>query len=248
VNRDSEASDGPNEQDQCVERCQQIIGYRFIDPELLRLALTHASVAPTRAQSNERMEFLGDAVLDLVICQELYQRDQELLEGQMTKIKSAVVSRQTCADIAEELGVQEALHLEKGMGAGGDLPRSISAAVFESIVGAIYLDGGLGPAGDFILTHMRPYITEALQDEHQKNYKSALQQYAQRRWGVPPTYQLLDEKGPDHNKCFEVAVSIAGKCYPTAWGMTKKDAEQKAALAALVALGVMEETAESPGP
>lgn len=248
MTQEASPSDAPDAQDQCVERCQQIIGYRFNDPQLLRLALTHASVAPTRAQSNERMEFLGDAVLDLVICQELYQRDQELLEGQMTKIKSAVVSRQTCADISEDLGVQEALHLEKGMAAGGELPRSISAAVFESIVGAIYLDGGLGPAGDFILTHMRPYIAEALQDEHQKNYKSALQQYAQRRWGVPPTYQLLDEKGPDHNKCFEIAVSIAGKCFPTAWGMTKKDAEQKAALVALVALGVMEEIPESPGP
>ena len=245
---DSSSAGAEPSREDAVERCQKIIGYRFIDPELLRLALTHASVAPTRARSNERMEFLGDAVLDLVICQELYQRDQELLEGQMTKIKSAVVSRQTCADIAESLGIQEALHLEKGMAAGGDLPRSISAAVFESIVGAIYLDGGLGPAGDFILTHMRPHITEALGDEHQKNYKSALQQHAQRRWGAPPSYQLLDEKGPDHNKCFEVAVSIAGKCFPSAWGMTKKDAEQKAALAALIALGVMEETPESPGP
>ncbi|MCY2931330.1 MAG: ribonuclease III [Planctomycetota bacterium] len=248
MDQDTSHPEAPGSQEEWVERCQRIIGYRFIDPALLRLALTHASVAPTRAMSNERMEFLGDAVLDLVICQELYQRDQELLEGQMTKIKSAVVSRQTCADIAEDLGIQEALHLEKGMASGGDLPRSISAAVFESIVGAIYLDGGLGPAGDFILTHMRPYIATALQDEHQKNYKSALQQHAQRKWGVPPTYQLLDEKGPDHNKCFEVAVSIAGKCFPSAWGMTKKDAEQKAALVALVALGVMDEPSESPGP
>jgi ribonuclease-3 len=218
------------------KQCEALIGYHFRDADLLAQALTHASVAPTRAESNERLEFLGDSVLALAVCQALYQR-----EGEMTKIKSAVVSRVTCAAIAEGLGLCQLVSLGKGMAKPGAMPLSVAAAVFEAVVGAIYLDGGLEPARDFVLRHIRPYIDEAMTTDHQKNYKSLLQQYAQREWTVTPDYRLLDEKGPDHSKCFEVAVWINGRQFPSAWGKNKKDAEQEAARRALVALKLIEE-------
>jgi len=222
-----------------VESCQEVIGYTFRDSSLLALALTHASVATTRVESNERLEFLGDAVLGMIVCQELYERFGDLLEGQMTKIKSAVVSRRTCAEIADETGIAGLLLLGKGMPQPSYLPQSVTAAVFEAIVGAIYLDGGLGPARRFVLMCVGPYIDEACATEHQQNYKSLLQQHSQRKWGTTPDYRLLDEKGPDHSKCFEVAVSIGGRHFTSAWGMSKKDAEQEAARRALTELGLM---------
>jgi len=224
-----------------LERCQELIDYTFEDQDVLSLALTHASVASTRLESNERMEFLGDAVLGLVVCQELYQQYDMLLEGQMTKIKSSVVSRRTCAVIAEDMGISELLFLGKGMPGPDRLPESVAAAVLEAIIGAVYLDGGLAPARRFVLNCVRPFIAESLATEHQENYKSMLQQHSQRRWGSTPDYQLLDEKGPDHSKCFEVAVSISGRLFTSAWGMSKKDAEQEAARRALCELGLMDE-------
>ncbi len=222
-----------------LQQCQKIIGYEFADLQLLSVALTHASVAPTRAESNERMEFLGDAVLALAICHELYDHPDTLLEGEMTRMKSSVVSRHTCAIIAEQMGIAELILLGKGMGPHSGLPMSVLAAVFEAIIGAIYLDGGLEAAGKFILTHVQPHLEEALANEHQQNYKSMLQQLAQRRWNTRPEYLLLDEKGPDHSKCFEVSVVIDGVHFPSAWGMSKKEAEQEAARQALLKLELL---------
>jgi ribonuclease-3 len=223
-----------------LEQCQELLDYRFVHPELLTLALTHSSVAANRFQSNERLEFLGDAVLGLVVCHQLYVSCDDLLEGHMTKIKSAVVSRRTCAEIADEAGISQLMRLGKGMAGPGGMPQSVAAAVFESIIGAIYLDGGLEPARTFILRHIQPHIDESIASEHQRNFKSVLQQYAQRRWGDTPDYVLLDEKGPDHSKCFEVAVSIGGRHFSSAWGNNKKQAEQNAAQRALEELGLLE--------
>ena len=222
-----------------LEKCQEIIGYQFSDAGLLTLALTHASVAASRAESNERLEFLGDAVLALVVCHELYQHGDKLLEGEMTKIKSTVVSGQTCAKIAEGMGISKLVVLSKGLADSNGPPRSVSAALFEAIIGAIYLDGGLEAARQFVRLGVQPYVDEAMGTAHQENYKSMLQQYAQRRWGKTPAYLLLDEKGPDHSKAFETAVGINGVHFPTAWGRTKKDAEQEAARLALMQLGLL---------
>jgi len=222
-----------------IEKCQDLIEYEFKNTELLELALTHSSVAPTRVESNERLEFLGDSVLGLVVCQNLYENCQSLLEGEMTKIKSTVVSRQTCSEVAESIGLSPLLLLGKGMTRSGKLPQSICAAVFESLIGAIYVDAGLDVAREFILRHISPYIEEALINEHQRNFKSLLQQHAQREWGTTPAYRLLDEKGPDHSKCFEIAVSVNGMNFVSAWGKNKKEAEQEAARRALVELGVI---------
>jgi ribonuclease-3 len=226
--------------------CQERLDYEFQDLSLLKAALTHASSANSRRDSNERLEFLGDAVLDLVICQDLYQRLPNALEGELTKIKSAVVSRRICARVADKLRLPEALTLGQGMEPDDRLPRSLAAAVLESIIAAIYLDGGLEPVRAFILTHMSDEIRQAAHSDHQYNFKSQLQQYAQRRMRATPTYELLDEKGPDHSKCFEIAVTVGRQQFPSAWGPNKKDAEQKAAWLALKELGAVD--GEFPEP
>jgi ribonuclease-3 len=224
------------------EAIQNIIGYRFADPTLLTRAMTHASVAESRQESNERMEFLGDSVLGLICCEMIYGLYPTLLEGEMTKIKSTVVSRQTCAVIARELGLQKFLLLGKGMQTQRDLPQSLAAAAVESVVAALYLDGGMEPVRRFLAPLLEPMIRRAAVSGHQENFKSVLQQHAQQTFGESPVYVVLDEKGPDHAKCFELAVEIAGRRYPACWGASKKQAEQQAALNALNELGLLDLT------
>jgi ribonuclease-3 len=224
-----------------LERCQKAIGYSFRDSNLLEAALIHASSADTRQNSNERMEFLGDAVLGLVVCHELYNRLPNALEGDLTKIKSAVVSRRGCARAANRIGLTEYLVLGQGLETGEQLPQSLAACALEAVIAAIYLDSGLDTAREFILRVMGPEIDEAVGSEHQFNFKSQLQQHAQRLMRGTPHYELLDEKGPDHSKCFEIAVTIGNQRFPSAWGPSKKEAEQKAARLALHALGVLKD-------
>ena len=190
------------------ERAEKIIQYTFKNPELLKEALTHASVADHRLQSNERMEFLGDAVLDLIICEALYKRFPEYLEGDLTKIKSAVVSRRTCAEVSTETGLIDLLIIGKGISSRDAMPSSLAAAVYESIVAAIYLDGGFDVVKEYVLRTMTPKIESIASNTHQQNFKAVLQQHAQKIFGATPIYELLDEKGPDHSKCFEVCVVV----------------------------------------
>ena len=222
------------------QRAEQILGHKFANPDLLKESLTHASIADHRLQSNERMEFLGDAVLDLIICDALYKRFPEYLEGELTKIKSAVVSRRTCAEVSSETGLIDLLIIGKGISNRETMPNSLAAAVYESIVAAIYLDGGFEAAKAYILRTMTPKIESIASNSHLHNYKAVLQQYAQRELHGTPMYDLLDEKGPDHSKCFEVCVCVDGRRFKSAWGPNKKTAEQKAALLALQELGVFD--------
>jgi ribonuclease-3 len=219
-----------------LEECQEAIGYHFRQPGLLRASLTHASGANTRLASNERMEFLGDAVLGLVCCEQLYLRFPEYQEGDLTKIKSAVVSRRTCARFSKELNLGDYLFLGKGMHLHAHVPASLLADVYESLVGAIYLDGGLEPAKAFILKQLGPEIDLVVDEAHGGNFKSLLQQVAQREFNATPQYLLLDENGPDHSKCFKIAAVIGRHTYPGAWGRNKKDAEQRAAMNALAVI------------
>jgi ribonuclease-3 len=222
------------------ERAEQILGYNFKNPDLLKESLTHASIANNRLQSNERMEFLGDAVLDLIICEALYQKFPHYLEGDLTKIKSAVVSRRTCAEVSVETNLVDLLIIGKGISSRAQMPSSLAAAVYESIVAAIYLDGGFEVVKEYVLRTMRKKIDDISSTIHQQNYKAVLQQHAQKILGATPMYELLDEKGPDHSKCFEVCVAVDGRRFTSAWGPNKKMAEQKAALLALEELGVLE--------
>jgi ribonuclease III len=216
-----------------LEKCERRIGYVFSDKSLLQSALTHASGAEHRLASNERLEFLGDAILGAVVCEMLFHQYPQYLEGDLTKIKSVVVSRQTCAKISEGLGMQECLILGKGMTTNPTIPSSLLADVFESLVAAIYLDGGDPAARGFVETHMGPEVELAAEGETGGNYKSLLQQLAQREFGTTPTYQLLDEKGPDHSKCFKIAAVVGDRRFQPAWGRNKKEAEQRAARNAL---------------
>lgn len=223
-----------------LDRCQDVISYKFSNLNLLKQSLTHSSACATRADSNERLEFLGDAVMGLVICEEIFTRAPDLPEGDMTKIKSSVVSRETCAAVSAEIGLTELLHLGKGIILSSSMPSSLGAAVLESVIGAVYLDGGLEPAREFILTRMGSHLAAAMASDHQRNFKSLLQQYAQRKFSRTPQYDMLDEKGPEHSKCFEIAVRVGGRQFPSAWGNSKKQAEQKAALSALLELGAID--------
>ncbi|MGC4005309.1 MAG: ribonuclease III [Pirellulales bacterium] len=209
------------------------IGYEFQDPSILLSALTHASGAQHRLASNERLEFLGDAILGAIVCETLYKNFPEYLEGDLTKIKSVVVSRQTLAKLSTESGLQDFLILGKGMTTHAEVPASLMADVFESLVAALYLDGGHEAARRFVMDRIGPEIEEAVSGENSMNYKSTLQQYAQREFGQTPNYLLLDEKGPDHSKIFKIAAQIGKTRYTPAWGKNKKEAEQRAARNAL---------------
>ncbi len=222
--------------DEVLDECEDVLDYEFRSRELLQQALTHASIARTRPDSNERLEFLGDAILGSVVCEELFQRYPQSPEGELTRIKSVLVSRATCAKVTHELGLDDFLLLGKGLTSGVRIPGSIAAAVFEALIGAMYLDGGRDVARDFILRCLDDLVPRVAESSAGVNYKSLLQQLAQRSHGETPVYQVLDEKGPDHSKCFQVSAAIGQHTYASAWGPSKKEAEQLAAKNALAQL------------
>ncbi len=224
--------------DASLQRAQELLGHTFSDLDLLRRALTHASTADSRLDSYERLEFLGDAVLGLTTCELIFSNHPDLLEGEMTKIKSIAVSRETCATIAREMGLADLVALGKGM-QGASLPTSLLAGVFEAVIGALYLDAGTEAVRTFIAPRIEPFIERAYRNGHQQNFKSLLQQYAQQSNDDPPRYVILDEKGPDHAKCFKICVELAGRRFEPAWGPSKKQAEQVAARHALISLGIL---------
>ena len=215
---------------------QTLANHQFASSDLLIKALTHSSIADSRVASNERLEFLGDAILGAVVCEMLYRRFPDLLEGDLTAIKSVVVSRQTCCRISQSLGLEEFLIMGKGMAIQETLPQSLLANRFESLLAAIYLDGGDAPARDFLQRHLTEEIELAASGETGENYKSQLQQLVQRNQGITPTYHLLDERGPDHEKSFKITAEVSSRRFPPAWGSNKKEAEQRAACNALCEL------------
>lgn len=231
-------------QEEVLQQIEQIIGYKFSNRSLLAEAFTHSSAVDSRTLSNERMEFLGDSVLALVICSNIFQRSPNYLEGDLTKMKSMLVARGTCARIARDLGLQEFLKIGKGMAGSQALGHSLAAGLLEALIAAIYLDGGFEPAQNFILTHFDSLIQKADAEQVQGNFKSILQQFSQQHFNDTPVYELLDEKGPDHNKCFEAQAVINERHFPSAWGTNKKEAEQKAAFNALVELGIFKDYSE----
>lgn len=227
--------------DEIITAAQDLLGHTFSDTSLLARALTHASIADSRVQSNERLEFLGDAVLGLMVCEYLYRAYPDLLEGEMTKIKSDAVSRRKCARIADEMGLTDLLVIGKGMRSRSSLPPSLAAAALESVLGALYIDAGYEQSREFLEPYLKPIIERAARSGHQQNFKSVLQQHAQQAGGSPPCYTLLDEQGPDHDKAFLVAVDLDGQRFGPCWARSKKAAEQQAARTALGDLGLIVE-------
>ncbi len=213
--------------------CEHVLGYRFQSLRNLEQGLTHSSIARTRLDSNERMEFLGDAIMGAVVCEHLYLTYPDLEEGEMTRIKSAVVSRHTCAKIAQHLMLGRYILLGKGLARRDHIPGSILAGVFESVIAAIFVDGGFDAAKTFLISALSEEVTRTAKSAHAENYKSMLQQMAQKLLGHTPVYRTIDEKGPDHSKCFQIMASVGQRKFPGAWGPSKKEAEQNAAKSAI---------------
>jgi len=213
--------------------CETALGYQFEDRRLLQVSLTHASIAQTRLLSNERMEFLGDAILGAVVCDRLFALNPSDEEGPLTQMKSEVVSRTACAEVAITLGLDRFVMLSKGLHQSPEIPSSVLAGLFEAIIAAIYLDGGFAAAHEFISRNLEHLIRHAADSEKMRNSKSYLQQLTQKTQRETPTYTLLEESGPDHSKEFLVSAVVGEATYPPAWGSNKKEAEQRAALNAL---------------
>lgn len=218
-----------------LAECQRVIGYYFAQPRLLETALTHSSLRQPDRECNERLEFLGDSVLGLVVTEELYNLLPDQNEGELTRIKSALVSRTALHVVSKRLGLEHFALFARGVGKRDRLPASVVANLVESVIGAIYLDAGYYPAREFVLRHLGRELEDELQDRGAKNYKSLLQHAVQQGLGATPTYRTLREEGPEHAKEFEVAALIRGQEWGRAVGPTKKDAEQEAARLALEA-------------
>ncbi|MCA9080075.1 MAG: ribonuclease III [Planctomycetaceae bacterium] len=222
--------------DHMLAELEEKLRYQFSDKPLLRRCMTHASAAPTRLESNERLEFLGDSILGAVVCEVLFARFPESPEGELTRIKSVVVSRDTCAEVFESLDLMPYLILGRGITVNRSIPRSVLATVFEALVGGIVLDGGYEAAKTFLVDVMDASITAAAESSTGVNFKSLLQQHTQKQFGATPTYKVQDEKGPDHSKCFCIAAVLNERIFTPAWGASKKAAEQRAAENALAEL------------
>ena len=211
-----------------LHRCEEKIGHRFQDLTYLFRALTHSSIKTSNQPSNERLEFLGDSILGLVMTEFLYNFYMEKDEGDLTQIKSVVVSTTVLAKESGRLGISELYNVGKGVG-GRLIPVSLQANVFEAVVAAIYKDGGLEPARKFILRNLYHHVLAVAENQHQKNYKSLLQQWIQKERNLTPTYRIVSEKGPDHHKSFEVVAVLGRERLRSGKGRSKKEAEQVAA-------------------
>ncbi|MCZ7645519.1 MAG: ribonuclease III [Planctomycetota bacterium] len=217
-------------------RLQDRIGYCFQRPELLERALTHPSSTAEEDSDNERMEFLGDAVVNLCVGQCLYELYPRWNEGKLTQIKSAVVSTVSLARAGESLGLRDVGRLGKGLPADEPLPPSVYANLFEAVTAAVYLDSGLESARAFVLRILGPELRALAENGCETNYKSTLQQLAQRHVNLTPHYRVVSATGPDHGKTFEIVAVIGNRRFPAGTGKSKKEAEQAAARRALEVL------------
>jgi ribonuclease-3 len=219
-----------------LDLCEQRLRYFFSSRRLLEQALTHASVKSSDNPGNETLEFLGDSVLGMIVAEYLFTRYPDLDEGEFTRVKSIVVSSAMLLKAAKKLRIEELLFVGRGVRRARELPASLCANAMEALIAGIYLDGGYAAARRFVLENIEGTISDALQERVQKNYKSILQHFAQKRFSSSPMYNVLEEVGPDHSKVFKVAAVVAGEEFPAMRGRTKKDAEQRAAQEALAVL------------
>lgn len=226
-------------------RLETSLTYRFNDRGLLAQALAHSSYVHENPaaglESNERMEFLGDAVLQLVITGCLYERYPKCSEGELTLMRSVLVSEGTLARLASVLGLGDCLSLGKGEASSGGADRASNLAnALEAVIAAVYLDGGLAGAARATGALYGDELKRIGARRHSLNYKNLLQHYSQDRDGSVPEYRLVRSQGPQHKKLFEIEVGIRGETLGRGSGRNKKDAEQEAAMRALAALGELE--------
>jgi ribonuclease-3 len=239
-----------------VAELEEALGHHFGHPELLYCALTHRSLAnehamergeaePGADEDNERLEFLGDAVLGLVVAEAMYQRHPDWREGELTRVRAQLVSRQHMAEVAEHIELGRHLRLSRGEDRSGLRRKgTVLSNTMEAVIGALFLDGGLDPVRAFVDTHVvgkaaGKAALESVTPEALGNYKSALQELLQSERAGTPVYRVKSESGPDHRKRFLVEVRLKsagtepGKALARGLGSTKKDAEQDAARRAL---------------
>lgn len=208
--------------------CETSLGYTFKDRWWLHKALVHSSNRISTGISNERLEFVGDSVLGMIISEYLFREFPNFTEGQLTKVKSVVVSRSVLARAARATGLDKCISVGPGM-TTDPLPETVMADCFEAVIAALYIDGGIEAARKFVLERLENEVDAVIEDRHEKNYKSLLQQLVQRKQGITPTYKILDERGPDHVKQFCVAAVLGDRISDSAWGPSKRAAEQLAA-------------------
>lgn len=218
------------------------LGYAFDDRELLALAFVHRSYVNENKdlvpEHNERLEFLGDSVLGLLISDYLYRYLPETPEGELSKLRSRLVEASSCMRYVQSLELDEFLLLGKGEQRNDGRGReSIQADLFESVIGAIFLDGGYDAAKSFLFRTFSREI-DAILSNPDKNWKAILQDWAQKERGVTPSYEVLDTSGPDHSKTFTVAVVVGEQTVGEGTGSSKKEAQQQAARRAIEALSI----------
>ena len=219
---------------------QKAASLKFKSIELLNLALTHRSCGnedPVRSLNNERLEFLGDAVLGMAAASRLYALLSSKPEGELARIKSYIVSEEVLSCIAKELGIDRSILLGKGEEqSGGRAKRAILADAMEAVIGAYYLDEGFEASNRFVLRLLEPEIQKVLENRHHKDYKTILQEYVQKYRRSYPAYKLVRRSGPDHDRTFWVSCSIGDVEHGPVSGKNKKEAEQNAAKAAYDAI------------
>ncbi|GER89433.1 ribonuclease 3 [Dictyobacter vulcani] len=224
------------------EQLEEILGVQFQDPKLLRLALTHRSYiyeTPGVGQSsNERLEFLGDSILALISADFLYRTFPDLSEGELTDVRAVLVRTETLAKFANEINLGKFLLMGKGEQHSGGGQR-VQASAFEAVLGAIYLDQGLDMARSFLLPRLDPLAHTIVTKRLFKDNKSLFQEMAQAHEGITPSYRLVSQEGPSHNREFTVEVMLGDHVAGQGQGRNKQTAEQEAARSALVSRGWM---------
>ena len=219
-----------------IEELEKNIGYTFKNTQLLKTALTHTSYAYEHGvQSNEKLEFLGDSILEFVSSEYMYKKYTNLKEGEMTKVRATVVCEKSLYKIAILHNFSDFLYLGKSeIMTGGNKRPAILADSVEAVIAAMFIDGGLEPAKKFIVENLKDEIEIATKHVGQKDYKTVLQEELQKNGDVKIEYKIIKESGPDHDKTFEAEVSLNGTVLATGVGKSKKTAEMQAAKKALV--------------
>lgn len=237
-----------------LELFEKQSGVRFRSRELLNLAFSHRSYAnespeANGGRNNEKLEFLGDSVLGLVVSEMLFDRLADRTEGEMARVKSVVVSEAALARIAQQLGMQNYILIGKGEeNSGGRSKRAILADATEALIGAVYLDGGFASASRFVRRLFESEISAVLENRHEKDFKTLLQELVQKRYRTYPRYNLVQKSGPDHDRTFHVRVLVDKRECGQGAGKNKKEAEQNAAREAYRALGGEAAQTAEPAP
>ncbi len=221
-------------EDKGLEKVERLFDYSFKRPALVQRALTHASTRKEAGECNERLEFLGDAVLGFVVTEMVFKLLPDEDEGELTRIKGTLVSRRTLAILARDMKLGNLVKV--GHGLPDSFPDSLLANVFEALLGAWYLDSGMGRVKAWLIERLEPRVEMILANRHERNHKSILQQFCQKVWRCDPRYSRESEEGPAHERVFQVRVLLEEDMDFLGEGTSRKQAEQRAAAAAIRSL------------